>query len=583
MSLFVALCCCVSAFAVPAWPGKYTYTQPDGTTIVLQKHGDEFFSWITNEAGEIVEKDEAGYYRPVPETRIQPRRSAGIRQRAEADESRRGPAFAPVQGVTERHFLVILVEFNDVRFAEGNNAQAFSNLLNQNGYNVNGATGSAQDYYYENSEGKFRPIFDVYGPVTLEKNRVEYGEHVSEDNDKDAAQAIVDGCIGLDDQIDFSQYDDNNDGEVDLVFMYYAGKGEADSNEDDSIWPHQWWLESAKKDLVLDGKKINGYACSNEIIGSGSMAGKLCGIGTACHEFGHAIGLPDLYDTDYDTNGKAGGLYTFSLMASGAYNNVGRTPPYFNIEERIILGWLEPSAIQEISISGNYTLGSVHNNVAYKTPTDMNGEYFLYECRNNSGWDQYIPEHGLIVYHVDKSSRQIPIQKKSQNPPTAEFLWTNWLKYNSINENGSHPCFYVVPAGAESNLNYGGSKFAFPGKAGRHNFTGKSWNGVSSSVKLSNITYDGTTAKFYAEVPSLNLDYNVIYNPKNGSYAVGDVFEFTLNPSMAQPYTSVSWFFDDEPVTASSVTLSAGTHVVEAHMTMVSGGTKIVELTLEAQ
>ncbi len=581
--LFVALCCCGMASAIPAYRGRIVYTQPDGSKIVLRRNGDEFAHWLTNEDGQVVEMGEDGFYHVVSSSRIQARLASGRIRREAVNQGRRSVAKRGIASGT-KHFLVILVQFQDVSFNFSSDAAArtaFENLLNQNGYNVNGGHGSARDFYYQNSNGYFEPIFDVYGPVTLANNKAYYGGNDSDGDDLRPREAVKEACQALDAEIDFAQYDNDGTGDVDLVFMYYAGYGEADSDDNDSIWPHQWSL-SGIGTVTLDGKVVNSYACTNERIGYGSLQGQLCGIGTACHEFGHAMGLPDFYDTDYKTNGESGGLYEYSTMCSGSYNDNGRRPPYFNMEERIMLGWLQPSAIVEIPRSGTYTLTSVNNNVAYKSPTDKEGEYFLYECRSAEGWDTDLPEHGLIVYHVDKSDRMVAIRGGSTSV-SAQSLWASWGTYNSINENGSHPCFYIVPAGGLTNLNYSGNKFAFPGAAKRYSFTGTSWNGVESEVKLSNISYSGGTVSFYAEAPSMELNYNVIANPNGGVYTAGSSFALTLSESEAQPVSSVQWYMDDEPLAGSSVTLPAGTHVIEAHITLTTGETKIVELTVVAQ
>lgn len=586
MSLFVALCCFFSASAVPAYPGLITYTQPDGSVIKIRLHGDEFCHWVTNEAGQVVEQDEDGFYRVVDSSKLAMRRSAGRASRAEANEARRGPAKAAVASGKDKHFLVILVQFDDVKFSTGNNQAAFYNLMNKQGYSDNGGTGSARDYYSQNSGGSFEPNFDVYGPVTLSHDQAYYGGNTSgQGTDQRPREAVKEACELLNPDIDFSQYDLDNDGYVDLVFMYYAGRGEADGGGANCIWPHQWSVSGLSNNAPMDGVRISKYACTNELTKRKDNSIVLCGIGTACHEFGHAMGLPDMYDTDYETNGEAGALYHFSMMASGSYNNEGRTPPYFNIEERIILGWKTESDIKEFTSSGYYTLTSVNNNVAYKTPTTTEGEYFLYECRSQTGWDAYIPQAGLIVYHVDKSSRLVSVYNSNNVlvNETAHDLWYNWSsKYNSINENGSHPCFYVVPAGSQDNLNYSGTHFAFTGSNGNYStFTGKSWNGVACNVRLSQITYADNQVTLYAMTPSSTLNYNVIANPES-VYKAGDSFALTLEESAAQPVESVAWYFDDEPVNT-SVTLTAGTHVVEAHLTLVSGEEKIVELTLNVQ
>ena len=587
LSIFVVLCCYGVASAIPAYRGWITFTQPDGTTLKLRQNGDEFCHWLTNMDGEVVEKGEDGFYHVVSESTVQARRAAARMRRTAANAARRSsPAKADI-ATGQKHFLVILVQFTDVQFNFSSDAaaqQAFDNLLNQQGYSTNGGHGSARDFYYDNSHGYFEPIFDVYGPVTLNNTQAYYGGNDSNGDDLRPHIAVQQGCQALDGQVDFSQYDNDNDGEVDLVFMYYAGNGEADSDVEDSIWPHQWELgptgaKIAASSRTWDGKAVNKYACTNEIVGYGTLKGKMCGIGTACHEFGHAMGLPDFYDTDYTTNGEAGGLYDYSTMCGGSYNDSGRRPPYFNTEERIMLGWPNVE-IREIVKSGTYTLTSVDNNIAYKSPTDKDGEYFLYECRSNEGWDQDLPEHGLIVYHVDKSNRSVNIGGTSA---TAQSLWDNWQTYNSINENGSHPCFYVVPAGGLTKLNYTGSQFAFPGAAKKYAFTGSSWNGVDSEVKLTSINYASNTVTFYAEAPSVNLNYNLIENPGNGVYTAGSTFNLVLNESEAQPVTSVEWYFDDEPVSGTSVTLTAGAHVVEAHLTLTTGEVKILELILRAE
>ena len=588
--ILLALVALLSGFqmmnAVPARPGKVTVTQPDGTRIVLQRHGDEWGHWMTDALGRMVRQDENGFYRVVSDAEaatVLQQASTRRNARRNAQEPMRGKARKSVRG--QRHFLVILVEFSDLSFKEDDPNQAFTDLMNEPGYSVSGGTGSARDYYYDNSHGDFEPVFDVYGPVKLKNKYSYYGKNDGWGNDTCPEDAVIEGCQGLDDQIDFSRYDSDGDGVVDLVFMYYAGKGEADGGGTNCIWPHQWELSSGGINLTLDGKKIDKYACTNEIVSSGALKNKMCGIGTACHEFGHAMGLPDFYDTDYDEyNGEAGGLYDFSTMCGGSYNNGGRTPPYFNMEERILLGWVNPNAILEFGVSGSYTLTGVNNNVAYKTLTDQAGEYFLYECRSKTGWDAYIPEAGLIVYHVDKSDRYVTIMGSSNNISVkASALWSNWSQYNSINENGSHPCFYVVPSGDHSSLNYEGSAWAFTGASGRSSFTGTSWNGVSCDVSLSDISYASNQVTFYATVPSTVLNYNVIANPGNGVYSAGSNFALELQESAAQPVSSVAWYFDDEPFSGTSVTLTAGTHVVEAHLTLTSGETKILELTLEAQ
>ena len=581
--------------AIPAYPGKIEYVQPDGTKIVLRQHGDEFAHWTTDAAGRLVTLSTDGYYRPAQGITVAEIVRQGRERRAAARQLRaaRRASGSPI-ALGKKHFLVILVEFSNKQFSTSADPQAaFTALLNENGYSVNGGTGSARDYYYDNSHGLFEPVFDVYGPVQLDNTYAYYGANDYNGDDKRPEEAIIDGCKKLDADLDFTRYDNDGDGKVDLVFMYYAGKGEADGGASNTIWPHQWSLDEAGKSLTLDGMVINSYACTNEVEGAGTYAGKMCGIGTACHEFGHAMGLPDFYDTDYETNGQAGGLFGFSTMDGGSYNNDGRTPPYFNFEERMLLGWLKESDYREFSTSGTYTIPSVDENVAYRTPTDMDGEYFVYECRGSNGWDAGLDAHGMIVYHVDKSNRTV---KLAYGSSTARNLWDNWSDSNSVNENGSHPCFYVIPAADPSNLMYGFYSYAgsyyfddsyspdipFPGSKNVTGYTPKSWNGVEGSVTFSHIAYAGNRVTLTATIPYDGLDYPTIAD--SGAYRAGDRFTFALvRPEALEAPASVVWYYDDEPAGADSVTLTAGPHTVDARLTYVDGRQAVVSLEITVQ
>lgn len=566
--------------AIPARPGRFTVTQPDGSRITLQMHGDEWGHWLTNASGQMVRADEDGFYRIVSadeaaviRQQVVENRTLRFQARVQARARRAARANAAPIALGQKRFLVILVEFTNMQFSTSEDPHAaFTDLLNKPGYSVNGATGSARDFYYENSHGVFEPIFDVYGPVQLDTTYAYYGQNNYQGDDMHPEEAIIQGCQKLDDQIDFTRYDNDGDGRVDLVFMYYAGKGEADGGASNTIWPHQWELSSSGQFLELDGKVIDSYACTNEVNG---WSGEMCGIGTACHEFGHAMGLPDLYDTDGGTNGSAGGLYSFSVMDSGSYNNDGCTPPYFNIEERVMLGWLDwDDVVREFPKSGTYTIPSVDENVAYMTPTDKDGEYFIYECRGSNGWDAYLPAQGMLVYHVDKSDRMV------FDWATARSLWDNWRESNSINAKGSHPCFYVVPAASQSSLNYYyEDKMPFPGSEKVTTYIPKSWNGVESEITFSDIAYADNLVTLKVKVPTDEVDFVTIADA--GSYHAGDRFTFELvRPEHVEAPASVAWYYDDEPAGADSVTLTAGGHVVEARLTWAGGRQETVTLEI---
>ena len=595
--ILLTLVCLLSALSllgVPAKPGSFKYTQPDGSVISLWRHGDEFGHWLTDNQGRVVRKEADGFYRVDAMADLASLHRTAMEKRQQANRQRRTRRGSGSIATGDKHYLVILVEFKDCEFTVTAPNASFSDMLNVEGYTDNDATGSARDYYMDNSHDEFRPHFDVYGPATLDNTKAYYGGNTASGDDKCPEQAVKEALVQLQNQINFSQYDNDGDGEVDLVFMYYAGHGEADSDDEDAIWPHQWSFDAAGLNLTLGGKKINNYACTNELNG-GTV--KMCGIGTACHEFGHAMGLPDFYDVDYDTNDECGGLYDFSLMCSGSYNNDGRTPPYLNIEERLLLGWLkEEDAFEDITESRNYVLPSIQSDKAFRTATDQDGEYFVYECRANTGWDASLPAHGMIVYHVDKSDRTVKIDGMNTAPTAAE-LWSNWQATNAINENGSHPCFYVVPAYGQDDLMFGyeyygnymyfdpyGKGYArqmpFPGSQGVTDFTAKSWNGILSSVSLSQIAYNDGKVTFTASVAKAGLDYPVIRDRQNGTYVTGSSLDLLLDVPDGMSVKSVAWSFDDQPTTAGTVNFTqAGDHTVEATVTLQDG--RVLTVTLD--
>ena len=572
----VALFACFQVMdAIPAYPGKIIVTQPDGTRLEVRRHGDEWGHWMTNAAGQMVRQDADGYYRVVPEGEANAiRRQASARRDAHR-RARRVSSGGTALG--QRHFLVVLVEFADLSFRPENTKDAFENLLNEQGYSVNGATGSARDFYYENSSGRFEPIFDVYGPVCLANNKTYYGGKNASGTDERVEEAIMEACRALDGDIDFTRYDSDGDGKADLVFMYYAGYGQADSNDNEAIWPCQWELTTEGYDLVLDNVRIDSYACSNERVGYGSSKGKLAGIGTVCHEFGHAMGLPDFYDTDnYGSGGLAGALYSYSPMCNGPYNNEGRTPPYFSFFERMMLGWVDESSFLEFSATGKYEIPAVTKNAAYRILTEKDGECFIFENRPKTGWDKYLPAGGMLVYHLDQSDNPVFSDR------TARDLWDNWTTYNNLNNYGNHPCYYIVPAGDPTSLNYGyEDRIPFPYKTAT-SYAPVSWSGIESLISLDQITFSGGRLTLHANVPTGEVDYVSIADA--GSYRAGDRFTFSLViPGQVEAPASVDWYYDDEPAGADSVTLTAGTHTVDAYLTYGDGRRETVTLEIEVQ
>ncbi len=396
------LCFSLSLNAKPAYRGGVNVTQPDGTTLTIYQHGDEHFHYLTLADGTWVQKQANGFY-----THIEALSLAEVRTKHKEARMRRLPAQtqqAYPLNIAPRG-LVILVNFSDVKMDAANTREAFDRMLNSADYTENGATGSARQYFIDQSRGQYQPHFDVVGPVDLPETMAYYGANNAYGEDQNVHKLVLKAC-GLADElgVDFSQYDNNNDGEVDFVYFIYAGYGEADSYIEETIWPHAFWLyEGYGQKFTLDGKRIDMYACGAEL-NFGTK--KRDGIGTFCHEFGHVLGLPDLYATN---GAKHKNLGMWDIMDYGSYNNDGNTPPCYSAYERFFLGWLKPTLLNEPT---TVTLQDIQsgNGAALISPTGTHNligndpdttEFYLLENRQQTGWDAYIKGHGMILTRID--------------------------------------------------------------------------------------------------------------------------------------------------------------------------------------
>ncbi len=470
--------CFAEASAVTASPAFYTYRQPDGTEIRLSQCGDENFHFFVDKDGYPITLSADGYYRyidadgNVGNTKVSGDETAKhskslhsvspqtiIRNyisRVNPTITYRNDLAVPKSIATgKKKNLVILVEYQDRKMTIGD-YEHFNNMLNQTDYNYNGATGSCHDYFYENSMQQYDPSFDVYGPVTLSHNFAYYGEDVTGQtgNDKRAGDLIKEACELLDDEIDFSQYDNDGDGYVDNVYVFYAGKGQHDGGEATTIWPHSQYLERTDAGTFeADGVTVNRYAISNELRGDD----QLVGIGVFCHEFCHVLGLPDLYDT-YDTSNHTMGFW--SVLSVGNYLNNGNTPANMSSYERYFLGWLTPS---QFGKPNDISLNHINTNAAYIVPVEgKSTEYFLIENRQKIGWDSFLPWHGMLVWHIDYNAE----------------AWS----LNIVNARQSHQYVDLIEAdGIANDETYSGDPF--PGTSGKTSFTGTtspafvSWTG----------------------------------------------------------------------------------------------------------
>ncbi|MBO4446563.1 MAG: M6 family metalloprotease domain-containing protein [Bacteroidales bacterium] len=518
VSVLSMLAVAVVASAIPARPGKVTHKGENGQAVQVTLHGDEFCHWATDESGREVTISRDGIVRPVPETR------GGVRKYSPSWRRIYTPTVSPLTK-GNNHFLVILVEFADQSFVLDNPKERFTRQLNDDAYSDFGGTGSVHKYYYEQSSGAFDPIFDVIGPVKISGNVADYGGNDENNDDKNAPGAFVAAVEAAHNQglVNFADYDCNGDGYVDNIFFYYAGHNEAEQGGADTIWPHAYGFYGSNS-RRYDGVLLGRYACTSEL--RGNSGSTMCGIGTFCHEFGHVLGLPDFYDTDYEENGSAAALYYFSLMCSGSYNNNGCTPPNLNAIERNMLGWMDFP--EEWTEGGSKTIRSITNNEAFRIASTNPGEFFLLEVRDGTGWDSKIAGKpaGLLIYHVDQSTNMVD----------GVSAITRWVYGSGINAIGSHPCFFVVPASTESKY----ASYVFPGSTGKTSFgmdtspSNKDYLNGYNGFNLNNISYSGGTVTLDLEmVTTLTISGTVTDSAGNPLEGVSvSVEDSSPNPVM---------------------------------------------------
>lgn len=476
----------VSADAKPAPRTPITVEQPDGSKITICVRGDEYSrQFFTPEGKELVRNAEGFFVdaSTVPAALRAPEQSSRVRDKYIFNG-------APFPSEGEPHALVILAQFKDVSFFMNDPKSYYERMLNEEGFNVNGSPGSVRDYFIANSNGVFKPIFDVYGPVTLKDNQRFYGNNDRNGDEPNAVQVCIEACQLLDDEIDFSQYDLNNDGYIDNLYVFYAGYGEADSMLSYTIWPHSANLTDFHlgKTYSFDGKILDRYAMSNEL---DYQYGRLDGIGTFTHEFSHVLGLPDLYATTY-TSSYTPGYY--SVLDMGSYNNNGLTPPNYSLFERMSVGWATP---QPLATTGDYTLTALQDcNTGFLIPTEKDDEFFLLENRQKLDYDKYLPGHGMLVWHIDFN----------------QHIWDE----NVVNNTPSHQYVDLIEADNKfSDLNQNGDPFP-----GQSNITDlsfyttpalQSWDGLSTGVSLSDIAEFMRVITFYAEIDD-NYNSNDVVN-----------------------------------------------------------------------
>ncbi|MGQ9583277.1 MAG: M6 family metalloprotease domain-containing protein [Thermoplasmatota archaeon] len=310
------------------------------------------------------------------------------------DRGRLPPPPSPLSAVTgNATVLVILIKFTDVSNSSSHTPAYFENLL------FNTSQSSMAKYFADNS----RSTFNVSGTVTSKfytANNTEawYGTYEFTDPPAsgygNAQNLTLEAVLKADADLDYSKFDGDGDGYVDHLLIIHSGKDDANDGDssgpggDAQMWSHAWAMDSV---VYLDGVKLYYYTMLSEEDPMGVFA----------HEFGHDIGLPDLYDTDYSSDG---GVGAWDLMASGSWNNGGATPAMLSAWCRVQLGWVSPTVVN--SDSQGLEAGRAEDNaLAFKVWVNFsNKEYFLVENRQQTGFDASLPGSGLLIWHVNDSA-----------------------------------------------------------------------------------------------------------------------------------------------------------------------------------
>lgn len=538
----LSLCLTQAAHAIMANPHPVTVTQPDGTELTIRLHGDESFHYTTTLDGFLIRQDKDGFYkyydysaqtltkqvannvelrsaaeiaivsRMTPAKKLLPLmvQSREIIKKAPRTTTPRhtahdGSSMRAAAQTTESQYLVILVGFKDCPFTFTNND--FDKWLNEKGYSVDGGTGSVKDYYRDNSMEQFVPHFTVLGPYTLPYGQLYYAGNSEETGEDSNPRAMIyDACNiakSENPDIDFSIFDNDKDGYMDNVNIIYAGYSEASTGNPDDMWPHSWTLDEFA--ITVDGIVIDAYGCSAEFVGASGE--KMDGIGTFTHEFGHVLGLKDMYDTDEYTDGYGLDPGDYSLFASGSYNNESRTPPYLMAFERMQMGWCSPIELNE---AADIALSPIGENVAYyidAQPMRASGtghEWFVLENRQKEGWDAYLPAHGMLIYHYDYTDEMV------------EKYWS----VNGPNNNSKHRCMYIKPADGIDDTNTRNGD-TYPGRSGNTEFTDNStpnalnWAGEMTNTPITNIREENGIIYFQVNGGIENISVIKTEKPRN--------------------------------------------------------------------
>lgn len=423
LSIFIS-----NILAVDAYPGLIRFRQPDKKTVVsIYMKGDEKVHWaetidgyslITNNEGYFVyatldenedlvptkyiatdveerSSEVLSFLSHTPKHLLFSRRQVSAMQSIWTLTKEQEKMKYDGDVVGEKRILVILMGFKDQPFSIA--PMFVRNMFNQVNYSMNYARGSVRDFYYENSYGQFTLTATVAGPYVADSNMAYYGNNY----DGDARQLAHEAFVAASNDVDYSLFDNDNNGILDGAHILFAGMGEEAGGGADCIWSHKWNLSES---LEYNGITISTYSCSPEF--QGNETNRLTNIGVICHELGHVFGSPDYYDTDYASNGgDYPGNGKWDLMSSGSWNGNGVTPAHHNPYTKIhYYRWANPTVL-DTHTTVILSPAETDSNSFYIINTATDGEYYIIENRQKTGFDRSLPHHGMMVYHIHPQIR----------------------------------------------------------------------------------------------------------------------------------------------------------------------------------
>lgn len=450
LQLFALVTVCV--MAVPVQRGQWkTITLDDGSILNVEAVGDEFCHYWRSSNGDAYILVDNKYVK----TSAHELSESVARQRAEVsavraarfekffgnrfgerpDDMKRLPELRQLTGVHKG--LVLLVEFSDIHFEPIHTPEFYKKVLNEGSagnpdLQARGYGESVKQYFFDQSNDNFSVDFDVSPIIRMPQDHSAYTHDV-----RSMIRYAID-VLQSDPDYDWTQYDWDDDGEVEMVFVLYAGYGQATKSDDTTlIWPHESTIGFNKP--VIGGKTIDTYACSNEINwnwGNGDMDS---GIGTFSHEFSHCLGYPDLYDVCGACQDMTAMDY-WDLLDAGSYNGSGFCPAPFSAYEKMTAGWLTPI---ELEVDKEYDhlrpiTDKDGGDVYIMTNPNNNNEFYAFEPIQNTGWAEgFYHAKGLRVLHIDyePNAWSYNLVNCAQRP-----VINNISRYTYIPADGSYEC-----------------------------------------------------------------------------------------------------------------------------------------------